>query len=147
MPPPDLRPTATKPPELPVTADRPAIQPMGRRRVFGVRLWLALMFSAVGILTGTSVYLFVSGSSESAAENRAQDLAAGRTFRLASRVEDRLPDEALTKANVPNEFLKDSRPSETFRTWIYNTPVKTDSGIKRAEVVTPRVVAGLDIVD
>ena len=53
------------------------------RRVFGVRLWLALMFAAIGILTGTTVYLVVSGSSENAAENRAADLAAGRTGRLA----------------------------------------------------------------
>ena len=43
------RPTSALPPELPVTADRPAIQPTRRRRVFGVRLWLALMF-------GTALY-------------------------------------------------------------------------------------------
>ena len=64
-------PPMTKPPELPelpVTADRPAIQPTLARRVFGVRLWLALMFAGIGILTGTTVYLVVSGSSESAAE-------------------------------------------------------------------------------
>ena len=52
------------PPELPVTADRPAIQPVRKRRLFGVRLWLALMFAAIGILTGTAVYVFFSGSSE-----------------------------------------------------------------------------------
>ena len=49
------------------------------------------MFAAIGILTGTSVYLFVSGSSESAAESRSADLAAGRTGRLKERVEDTLP--------------------------------------------------------
>ena len=37
---------------------------------------------------------FVSGSSESAAENRAADLASGRTVRLAERVEASLPDAA-----------------------------------------------------
>lgn len=139
MPPP--RPSTPSPPELPVTADRPAIQPTRHRRLFGVRLWLALMFSAVGILTGTSVYLFVSGSSESAAENRSSDLAAGRTFRLQTRVEARLPDAHLTKANAPNEVLTETRPSDNFRTWIYNTP-RDGRG---AEVVTPRVVAKLDI--
>ena len=128
-------------PELPVTADRPAIQPARKRRLFGVRLWLALMFAAVGILTGTSVYLFVSGSSESAAENRSADLAAGRTFRLQTRVERALPDERLTKANAPADVLRDTRPSDSFRTWIYNTPYQGTG----AEVVTPRIVAGLDI--
>ena len=43
-------PTSPVPPELPVTADRPAIQPIRKRRPFGVRLWLGLMFSAIGIL-------------------------------------------------------------------------------------------------
>ncbi len=50
-------------PELPVTADRPEIRAIRSKRPFGVRLWLALMFAAIGILTGTTVYLFVSGSS------------------------------------------------------------------------------------
>ena len=43
------------PPELPVTADRPALEPVRSRRALGVRLWLALMFSAIGILAGTTV--------------------------------------------------------------------------------------------
>lgn len=135
------RPTSALPPELPVTAERPAIQPTRTRRAFGVRLWLALMFAGIGILTGTTVYLVVSGSSESAADNRAEDLAFGRTVRLSENVEARLPDQPLTKANAPNELLRDSRPSDSFRTWIYNRP----SADKGAEVVTPRIVSGLDI--
>ena len=95
------RPAPPNAPELPVTADRPAIQPTPRRRVFGVRLWLALMFSAVGILTGTSVYIFVSGSSENAAENRSADLAAGRTFRLREAVEAGLPARAADEGERP----------------------------------------------
>jgi len=137
----------TPPPELPVTADRPAIQPPQRRRVFGVRLWLALMFAGIGILTGTTVYLVVSGSSESAAENRAADLAAGRTGRLATRVEAQLPDGRMTKANAPSEVLRESRPSETYRSWLYNTPRRVNGETVGAEVVTPRVVSGLDIAD
>jgi signal transduction histidine kinase len=139
-------PAMTKPPELPelpVTADRPAIQPTPSRRLFGVRLWLALMFAGIGILTGTTVYLVVSGSSESAADNRASDLAFGRTVRLSERIEDKLPDAFLTRANAPNDILQESRPSDSFRTWIYNTP-RPNQG---AEVVTPRIVAGLDIGD
>ena len=129
------------PPELPVTADRPAIQPTRARRLFGVRLWLALMFAGIGILTGTTVYLVVSGSSESAAERRTADLAAGRTIRLREAVEAQLPDARLTRANAPNDVLQESRPSESFRTWLYNTPTESAA----AEIVTPRVVAGLDI--
>ena len=84
-------PTSPVPPELPVTADRPAIQPVRKRRPFGVRLWLGLMFSAIGILTGATVYIVVSGSSESAAESRTSDLAVGRTLRVRENVEAQLP--------------------------------------------------------
>src|SRR5829696_601325 len=143
-------PPPTKPPELPVTADRPAIRPIKTKRPFGVRLWLALMFAAIGILTGTTVYLFVSGSSENAAENRTSDLAAGRTNRLRDNVEVALPSSPLTRANAkqPNEVLRQSRPSDNFRTWIYNAPVKRGGQlIKGSRVVSPRIVAGLDIAD
>src|SRR5664279_2292817 len=98
------RPQRSSHPELPVTADRPAIQPTRTRRPFGVRLWLALMFAAIGILTGTSVYIFVSGSSENAAESRSADLAAGRTGRLKERVEDTLPAAPLTKVNIKHSL-------------------------------------------
>ena len=142
-----LSPTPTPPPELPVTADRPAIRPIGVRRPFGVRLWLAMMFAGIGILTGTTVYLFVSGSSENAAQNRTTDLAAGRTTRLRDNVELQLPDARLTRANVkqPYDVLKRSRPSDDFRAWIYNKPYETAEGKEGARVVSPRIVAGLDI--
>jgi signal transduction histidine kinase len=140
------RPQQPSHPELPVTADRPAIQPTRTRRPFGVRLWLALMFSAIGILTGTSVYIFVSGSSESAAESRSNDLAAGRTGRLAEKVEDALPNGGLTKANAkkPLKVLQRTRPSDSFRTWIFAVPTK-ETGPSR--LVTPLNVARLSITD
>jgi signal transduction histidine kinase len=146
--PPDGVPPPTKPPELPVTADRPAIRPIKAKRPFGVRLWLALMFAAIGILTGTTVYLFVSGSSENAAESRTSDLAAGRTNRLRDSVEPTLPNGRLTRANVNDavEVLRRSRPSEDFRTWIYNTPrVERGRLVDAARVVSPREVSGVDI--
>ena len=49
------------------------------------------MFSAIGILTGATVYIVVSGSSESAAESRTSDLAVGRTLRVRENVEAQLP--------------------------------------------------------
>jgi two-component system, OmpR family, phosphate regulon sensor histidine kinase PhoR len=132
-------PATPAPPELPVTADRPAIQPIRRRRPFGVRLWLGLMFSAIGILTGATVYIVVAGSSEGAAESRAQDLAVGRTLRVRERVEPELPNGRLTKANAPVEALREAQPSG-FRTWLYNNPPR---GVPK--LVSPETVAGLSI--
>lgn len=128
------------PPELPVTADRPAIQPIRRRRPFGVRLWLGLMFSAIGILTGATVYIVVAGSSEGAAESRTADLAVGRTLRVREKVEPQLPDGRMTKANAPVDVLRETRPSEDFRTWLYNNPPAS-----KPKLVSPETVAGLDI--
>ena len=128
------------PPELPVTADRPAIQPIRKRRPFGVRLWLGLMFSAIGILTGATVYIVVAGSSEGAAESRTEDLAVGRTLRVREKVEPQLPEGRMTKANAPVAALKESRPSDDFRTWLYNNPPAS-----RPKLVSPETVAGLSI--
>jgi signal transduction histidine kinase/HAMP domain-containing protein len=133
-------PTGPVPPELPVTADRPAIQPTRKRRPFGVRLWLGLMFSAIGILTGATVYIVVAGSSEGAAESRTADLAVGRTLRVREKVEPRLPDGRMTKANAPVDVLKETRPSEDFRTWLYNNPPAS-----RPKLVSPETVSGLGI--
>jgi len=128
------------PPELPVTADRPAIQPIRRRRPFGVRLWLGLMFSAIGILTGATVYIVVAGSSEGAAESRTADLAVGRTLRLREKVEPQLPEGRMTKANAPVDVIRETPPSDDFRTWLYNNPPKGPS-----RLVSPATVAGLNI--
>lgn len=133
--------SGSRPPELPVTADRPALESARSRRVFGVRLWLALMFSAIGILTGTTVYVVVAGSSEGAAESRTADLAVGRTLRLREQVEDELPEGALTRKNAPKNVLGDARPVEAFRAWIYDLPRVG----KPAQVVSRRTVTGLSI--
>ncbi len=133
-------PPSPVPPELPVTADRPAIQPIRKRRPFGVRLWLGLMFSAIGILTGATVYIVVAGSSEGAAESRTSDLAVGRTLRVREKVEPELPPGRMTKANAPVEALRDTRPSEDFRTWLYNNPPTGPP-----KLVSPEAVAGLSI--
>ena len=138
-PPPPISPV---PPELPVTADRPAIQPVRKRRPFGVRLWLGLMFSAIGILTGATVYIVVSGSSESAAESRTSDLAVGRTLRVRENVEAQLPPTHMTKANAPVDVLRETRPTEDFRTWLYNNPAAAGNPPK---LVSPETVAGLSI--
>jgi signal transduction histidine kinase/HAMP domain-containing protein len=106
--------------QLQSTAERMAVEPARAKRPFGVRLWLALMFAAVGILTGTSVYLFVSGSSEGAAEERAVDLAVGRTFQVRQQVERALPDAPLQSDNAPTSLLAETR-SESYRVWLYDS--------------------------
>lgn len=101
-----------KPPELPSTTERPAIPPLRTRRPFGVRLWLALMFAAIGILTGTSVYLFVSESSEDAAEERVSEIAQGRALELATELGNASVGEAQT---VLNQYR-----AESFAAWVFN---------------------------
>ncbi len=101
-----------RPPELPSTAERPAIQPTGSRRPFGVRLWLALMFAAIGILTGTSVYLFVSQSSEQAAEETASQLAQGRALQLSGEL-------GAKKGQFADTIIAQYR-SAAFAPWVFN---------------------------
>jgi signal transduction histidine kinase/HAMP domain-containing protein len=98
--------------ELPSTADRPAIQPTASRRPFGVRLWLAMMFAAIGILTGTSVYLFVSQTSQQAAEDRASELAKGRAVTIANELGASTPADA-------GKILAKYR-SDAFAAWVFN---------------------------
>ena len=100
------------PPDLPSTSERPAIQPIRPSRPFGVRLWLALMFAAIGILTGTSVYLFVSESSQSAAEERATQLAQGRALDLAS-------DLGITPQGEAGQVVAQYR-SDSFAAWVFD---------------------------
>ncbi|HKJ35598.1 MAG TPA: ATP-binding protein [Solirubrobacterales bacterium] len=126
------------PPDLPSTAEHPAIQPATTRRPFGVRLWLALMFAAIGTLTGTSVYLFVSESSESAAEERAADIAQGRALDLARD---------LGSAPEGNSGRVVARyRSESFAAWVFgeNGNLKTEEIVPAAGGVALDQVPGRD---
>src|SRR3954453_9869726 len=53
------------------------------RRLFGVRLYLALAFAAVALIAAGLSYVLASGSSESAAQHSSSEIAVGRTVRLA----------------------------------------------------------------
>ncbi len=103
---------ATKPLDLPATADRPAIQPAPKRRPFGVRLWLALMFAAIGILTGSTVYLFVAETSQQAAEDRASEVAQGQSLQLASEL-------GATKIKNAGKVIAQYR-NDAFAAWYFN---------------------------
>jgi signal transduction histidine kinase len=57
-----------------------------RRRPFGVRLYLALAFAAVALITAGLAYLLVSDRGEEAADEELTELAVGRTVRLAGEL-------------------------------------------------------------
>src|SRR5688572_24831780 len=67
-----------------------------RRRPFGVRLYLALAFAAVAMMTAGIVYLLVSDTGEQAADEDLVQLAVGRTVGLADELGDRPPKAAST---------------------------------------------------
>lgn len=95
-----------------------------RRRIVGVRLWLALLFAAVGTLTGASVYLFVNQSSEQAADERAREVVLGRSFQLARSLGDAAQGSA---GQVVAKFR-----SESFAPFVFNRKGKPQT---REEIV------------
>jgi signal transduction histidine kinase/HAMP domain-containing protein len=58
----------------------------GSRRLYGVRLYLAIAFAGVAVITALLAYVLVTGSSEGGANERAAEITVGRTVRLADRV-------------------------------------------------------------
>ena len=57
-----------------------------RRRVGGVRLYLALAFAAVALIAAGLTYVLASGSSDDAASSSSSAIAVGRSVKLADRV-------------------------------------------------------------
>lgn len=115
------------PAELPSTAERPAIQPVRAPRPFGVRLWLAMMFAAIGILTGATVYLFVSASSESAAEESGATLALGRAVSLVDELE-------AAPAKQSQEIISLST-NDAVAPWVFDA---------KNELLTKRTIEGIE---
>src|SRR5512134_448440 len=67
-----------------------------RRRPFGVRLYLAIAFAAVAMITAGLAYLLVSDTGQEAADEDLVQLAVGRTVGLADELGDRPPRAAST---------------------------------------------------
>lgn len=136
-------------PELRSTGERPALQQIQAKRPFGVRLWLALMFAAIGILSGTSVYLFVSGSSEGAAEEQSEVIASGRVAEVKIEVEAELRDlNSLnpTRKQTRNKVgpaLNDVR-SDSFQSWYYDAS-KSENSFEKGLVT--RATPGIGEID
>src|ERR687892_1093078 len=102
--------------------------PVRPRRRVGVRLWLGLAFAGVGIITGTSVYAFVSGSSEESARESSVEIAVGRTVRVADELGE-------FKRGASEAVLEDNR-SEDFVAWAFD---------RKGRAITPQVVLGSDL--
>jgi signal transduction histidine kinase len=70
---------------------RPGRQRSVRRRPFGVRLYLALAFAAVAMITAGLAYLLVSDTGQQAADSDLTQIAVGRTVGLADEIGNRPP--------------------------------------------------------
>src|SRR5581483_10924719 len=100
------------------------------RRPLGVRLYLALAFAAVVLITAGLSYLLASGSSNEAANQRSVDVTIGRTVGLADRVGSRPPSrsgEALATIGDPG-----------YSAWVFNAHRK---------LLTGRISRGVDLKD
>jgi signal transduction histidine kinase len=104
--------------------------PIRPRRRVGLRLWLGLAFAGVGIVTGASVYAFVSGSSEESAQERSVEITVGRTVTLADELGE-------FNRGASESVLEDNR-SEDFVAWAFD---------RKGRAITPRVVLGVSLAD
>src|SRR5918995_3183599 len=102
--------------------------PVRPQRRVGVRLWLGLAFAGVVIITGASVYAFVSGSSEESAQERSVEISVGRTVRLADEL-------GAFERDASKDVLEDNR-SEDFVAWSFD---------RKGRLITPQIVLGTDL--
>ena len=86
-----------------------------------------LAFAGVGIITGATVYAFVSGLSEESAQERSVEIAVGRTVRVA--------DEWSFNRGASEAVLEENR-SEDFVGWAFD---------RKGDLITPQVVLGVDL--
>ncbi len=83
-----------------------------RRRPFGVRLYLALAFASVALITAGLAYLLVSDTGEQAADEDLTELAVGRTVGLADEIGNRPPrNAAATLAGITEQ---------AYSAWVFN---------------------------
>ena len=100
----------------------PSGQRLSRRRPFGVRLYLAVAFAAVALITAGLAYLLVSDTGTRAADEDLTQIAVGRTVSLADEIGNRRPRAASTTlAGITAEgysawvFDADGRPGDAER--------------------------------
>src|SRR5262245_12230190 len=83
-----------------------------RRRPFGVRLYLALAFGAVALITAVIAYLVVGDTGNQQVEPQLTDIAVGRTAGLAEAIGDRPPQQTEATLSGVNE--------EGYSAWVFD---------------------------
>src|SRR5215216_6001881 len=81
------------------------------KRPFGVRLYLTIAFAAVALIAAGLSYLLLTGSTDSAASQRAADITVGRAVSLADRVGAHAPKKAQ------KQFATNNDPG--FSSWVF----------------------------
>lgn len=99
-----------------------------RRWPFGVRLYLALAFAAVALITAGLAYLLVSDTGERAADEQLTEIAIGRTVSLADEIGNRPREDAATTLAGITE--------SGYSAWVFNGD---------GELETTRASRGVDL--
>jgi signal transduction histidine kinase len=105
-----------------------------RRRPFGVRLYLAVAFAAVAMITAGLAYLLVSDTSEEAADDELTQIAVGRTASLAGELGSRPP-------GAGDDILA-GIPEEGFSAWAFDAEGRLLTPANSSEVDLLEVTGG-----
>lgn len=104
--------------------------PAVRRRPFGVRLYLAVAFAAVAMVTAGLAYLVVSDTGERNADEGLAEIAVGRTASLAGEIGERPPRAAATTLAGITE--------ESYSAWVFDA---------ESRLTTPSTSGGVDLLE
>ncbi|HLM30579.1 MAG TPA: ATP-binding protein [Solirubrobacterales bacterium] len=105
-----------------------------RRRPFGVRLYLALAFAAVAMITAGLAYLLVSDTGEQAADDDLEQIAIGRTVSLADELGSRpRTAAAATLAGITEEG---------YSAWVFDARGRLKTAEVNGEVALAEVPGG-----
>ncbi len=104
-------------------------QPRARRPV-GVRLYLALAFGTVALISAGLSVLLVSDASEDTASEQAEEITVGRSVRLADRIGDRPPKAAPT--------LLGDITDPGYAAWVFD---------QKGDLLTPEIARGIPLAD
>src|SRR5918999_446455 len=102
----------------------------GRRRPFGVRLYLALSFAAVALITGGLAYLLVGDTGETQADEEIAQQVLGRTSNVADEIGGRPPTK--TKATLAGVV------ESAYAAWVFN-----DQG----KLISPKSAADVELLE
>ena len=105
-------------------------QRLPRRRPFGVRLYLAVAFAAVALITAGLAYLLVSDTGERAADEDLTQIAVVRTVGLADEIGNRPP-----KATDPTLA---GISAEGYSAWVFDND---------GRLTTPNTSHGVDLLE